>query len=315
MCAAPKVSVLIPAYNYGHFLDETIQSVLDQTFTDFELVIVDNHSTDNTVAVVQSYLSDSRVSFYQNETNLGLVGNWNKCLGHAQGKYIKFLCADDKLHPQLLEKFVAVLDQHQNVALVSSYTQSFGRGSGIWPLPPYTGLVSGHLARERFIKYNDPNWLYAPTAVMFRKSGLQVGPFNAQLFMKTDKEFYIRLLATGDCYVIPEVLSYMRVHGATQTARMKKTKFEPALDTYWYFVSIKKASATGSDTFEPALNAHIKESAASCAAIMYKLMPKLHKKKNRVMFWKFFRIGYTEGVLLAPMLRLAQRFTKRKSLV
>jgi glycosyltransferase involved in cell wall biosynthesis len=76
----PKVSVVIPTYNYAHFLDETIQSVLNQTFLDFELIIVDNNSTDNTEEVVKNYLSDNRVSFYKNDTNIGLVGNWNKCL-------------------------------------------------------------------------------------------------------------------------------------------------------------------------------------------------------------------------------------------
>src|SRR5688572_12302291 len=121
MKANPKVSVLIPTYNYAHFLDETIQSVLDQTFTNFELVIVDNCSTDNTDEVVQKYLTDTRISFYRNETNIGLVGNWNKCLDYARGEYIKYLCADDKFRPELLEKFVAVMDQNPGVSIMSSY--------------------------------------------------------------------------------------------------------------------------------------------------------------------------------------------------
>ncbi len=84
MNISPKVSVLIPTYNYAHYLDETIRSVLDQTFTDFELLIVDNRSTDNTAEVVKKYLGDNRVSFYANEKNVGLVGNWNKCLDYAK---------------------------------------------------------------------------------------------------------------------------------------------------------------------------------------------------------------------------------------
>jgi glycosyltransferase involved in cell wall biosynthesis len=115
MTTNPKVSVLIPTYNYAHFLDETIQSVLNQTYNDYELIIVDNKSTEDTLEVVDKYLGDRRIHFYQNATNLGLSGNWNKCLGYATGEYIKFLCADDKFHPEMLRKFVSVMDENPTV--------------------------------------------------------------------------------------------------------------------------------------------------------------------------------------------------------
>lgn len=142
----PKISVLIPTYNYGRFLDETIQSVLSQTYTDFELVVVDNCSTDNTIEVVQPYLVDKRVRFYRNETNIGLVGNWNKCLELAQGEYIKFLCADDKFHPLLLQQFAAVMEQHPQVMLVTSFNSFFGDRDWQRTLP-FTGLVGGSTLR------------------------------------------------------------------------------------------------------------------------------------------------------------------------
>src|SRR5689334_17359944 len=106
----PKISVLIPTYNYAHYLDETIQSVLNQSFKDFELIIVDNHSTDNTEEVVSKYLADERVSYHKNEKNLGLVGNWNMCLTYPKAEYIKFICADDMIHPEMLDKFYAVME-------------------------------------------------------------------------------------------------------------------------------------------------------------------------------------------------------------
>src|SRR5688572_129331 len=111
----PRVSILIPTYNYAHVLGEAVESALSQTFEDFELIIVDDQSKDNTDEVVQKYLSDPRVQYYKNEKNLGLVGNFNKCLEYANGEYIKYLLADDRLHPQNLEKFVAVLDLYPNV--------------------------------------------------------------------------------------------------------------------------------------------------------------------------------------------------------
>ena len=76
----PTVSVVVPTYNYGRFLDEAIQSVLDQTFKDFELIIVDDNSNDNTKEVVKKYLGDCRVAYYKNERNLGMSGNFNQCV-------------------------------------------------------------------------------------------------------------------------------------------------------------------------------------------------------------------------------------------
>lgn len=121
MSQFPRVSVLIPTYNSAPFLDEAIQSVLDQTFADFELIINDNNSTDDTEEIAKKYLSDPRVSFYKNPANIGMAGNWNKLLAHAKGEYIKFLMSDDKFHPQLLEKFVPVMDQYPNVSLITSF--------------------------------------------------------------------------------------------------------------------------------------------------------------------------------------------------
>ena len=79
MQTSPKVSVLIPTYNYACFLDKAIESILDQTYTDFELIIVDDLSDDNTNEVVYKYLEDKRITYHQNSYTHGLPGNWNKC--------------------------------------------------------------------------------------------------------------------------------------------------------------------------------------------------------------------------------------------
>src|SRR5215213_7562073 len=120
MSVSPKVSVLMPTLNYARFLPEAIESVLNQTLTDLELIIVDNGSTDETDEVVQRYLTDKRVRYYKNYTK-GMAGNWNKCIEYSKGTYLKFLCADDKFHPQLLEKFVAIMETNLHVSIVTSY--------------------------------------------------------------------------------------------------------------------------------------------------------------------------------------------------
>ena len=170
MANIPKVSVVIPTYNYAGFLDETIQSVLSQTYTDYELIIVDNHSTDNTEEVVKKYLHDSRIKFYRNPSNLGLVGNWNRCLELASGEYIKFLCADDKFHPRILEKYVPIMDQFPNVSLITCDKQGFGNSSH-QTITPLTHLVNGRTANLHMLT-GHYCWIGEPSSVMFSKKDL-----------------------------------------------------------------------------------------------------------------------------------------------
>ena len=120
--SSPLVSVLIPTYEYGRFLPEAIESVLAQDFRDYELIIADDASQDDTAEICRKYAEqDLRIIFVRHEKNLGLVGNLNWCLQKARGKYIKYLLADDRLnHPSALRKMVDVLNCHPEVSLVAS---------------------------------------------------------------------------------------------------------------------------------------------------------------------------------------------------
>ncbi|HIJ77231.1 MAG TPA: glycosyltransferase family 2 protein, partial [Deltaproteobacteria bacterium] len=118
---APKISVCIPTYNYAHYIAPAIESVLNQRLTDFELIILDDCSKDNTEEAVSRFLNDKRVLFEKNERNLGLVANWNKCISMARGEYIKFVFADDMLASQeVLGLMAGILDSDPSVTLVAS---------------------------------------------------------------------------------------------------------------------------------------------------------------------------------------------------
>src|SRR5215218_3603182 len=101
----PRVSVCIPTYNYGHFLGAAIESVLRQEFDDFELVVVDNASEDDTPAVVARY-HDPRLRHHRTDRNMGLFGTFARSLEIARGEFVKFLAADDWLHPAYLREAV-----------------------------------------------------------------------------------------------------------------------------------------------------------------------------------------------------------------
>ena len=117
----PKVSVVMPAYNYGRFLGEAIQSVLDQTFQDFELIVVDDGSTDNTKEVIGSF-TDRRIKYIYQQ-NRGVSTALNVGISASRGEYIALLDADDIWLPHNLEKGVEVLDEHAEVGF--SYGQAY----------------------------------------------------------------------------------------------------------------------------------------------------------------------------------------------
>lgn len=298
MKIAPKVSVLIPTYNYAHILDVTIQSVLNQTFTDFELIIVDNCSKDNTVEVVQKYLNDTRVSFYKNDSNIGLTGNWNRCLELAKGQYIKYLCADDKFHPQILEKYIPIMDNNPNVSIMSCYRQEFDHNGLKRKVvhPPFNGIKNGKEVIFEMMQ-KDQNYLGDPTRPMIRRSNLSVGPFKKFEYV-TDWEMWVRHLLVGDCYVLPEILAYGRKHEGQQQVRCKKLSISH-LEMYQLYKAIQMGDyGVTFPKHKDAIDVLVKEKAAKCAFAMYKAFSKLHKKESRELFIKFFKIAKAENVLI-----------------
>jgi glycosyltransferase involved in cell wall biosynthesis len=118
---SPKVSIFIPAYNTERYIADTIGSIVNQTYQDWELIIVDDCSTDDTLSVCNSYAEkDTRIKLYANEKNLGMMENWIYGVSLCNGKYWGKLDSDDWWHPDMLKECVAILDNHEDVGLVVS---------------------------------------------------------------------------------------------------------------------------------------------------------------------------------------------------
>jgi glycosyltransferase involved in cell wall biosynthesis len=303
MTITPSVSVLIPTYNYAHFLPECIESVLAQTFTDFELIIVDDQSSDNTDEVVQPYLADPRVRYYKNEKNLGLVGNWNQCLHYAKGLYIKFLMADDLFVPTLLEKFVSVIEQHPSVSLITCYKKEFGIRQNTWQLP-FSGFQTGQKIIEHTLLHY--GWLGEPTTIMFKRADLKVGLFNQRFTWLPDWEMWLRLLNVGDCYIIPEPIALIRNHGGQVTKKVMKSYLN-YFEEYQLFKDINNRNGYTIDTSALNMPALIKKKAAKCANAMYKELPQTFSKHSRKIAYKAGKIAFSENVVLSPFYNLFKK--------
>ncbi len=215
-----KVSVCIPTYNYGRFIGDAIDSVLSQTFTDFELIVVDNCSTDNTREIVEKYVAlDKRIKYIRNDENIGMVQNWNRCIQYAAGEYIKILCADDVLKPTSLEKSVRILDNFPGVSVVTSARTIVTKDLRPQSILTYfnkSTIIPGQDIIRVCLAMDMTNVIGEPTAVLFRNKDAKRG-FDTRYKQIVDLEMWLDLLERGTLAYIHEELCMIRQHESQVT--------------------------------------------------------------------------------------------------
>ncbi|MGI8730950.1 MAG: glycosyltransferase family 2 protein [Solirubrobacteraceae bacterium] len=211
----PKVSVCIPTYNYAKFLAAAIDSVLAQTFEDFELIVSDNASTDETPAVLDRYAAQPALRVYRNERNLGLFANFNRCLELARGEYVKFLCADDWLDPRYLAEAVTVMDDHPEATLLTAPGWLVDEAGERWGYATggfgRTAVVPRAVAMGAQARYL--NAIGMPSSVLMRRAdAVGVGGFDAAYAPASDAHLWLRLLGRGDLGWLPAPRCHLRIH-------------------------------------------------------------------------------------------------------
>lgn len=223
MMTAPKVSVLIPTYNGAKYVAPAIESVLNQTFTDFELIIADDHSKDRSINIIKKYAKkDKRVRYFVQEKNLGSVGNINSLLLQAKGDYIKILIQDDIMASQYLEEGKKLLDQHPQISLITSYQKFIGDSSEVRKMPTLPAINEIESQKARHSLLTQGNWVGGESATMFRRRDLTVGLFNPAWVWTVDRDMWLRLLSKGNLFVIPQILTYPRVHKGQGTVYLNQ---------------------------------------------------------------------------------------------
>lgn len=216
----PKVSVLIPTYNYGRYIGEAIQSVLDQDMRDIEILISDDASTDNTAEVVAPFVErDSRVRYIRHEQNLGMVANWEWCLQQAQGEYVKYLFADDKFtFPYSLRYLCDMLDQHPEAVFSYSARYVIDEKSDIvelWDQGEFDGLQSGNKVIARCLALHS-NVIGEPSVVLVRRHAMERG-FDHSFRQLVDLEMWLHLCQRGAAVYSHAPLTSFRRHSLQQT--------------------------------------------------------------------------------------------------
>ena len=217
----PLVSVCIPAYNSAVYLKRTMESVLCQTYRNIELVVVDDCSKDNTLEVAEA-LKDPRIRIVKNEKNLGMTGNWNKCLAEAKGDYIKLICADDILYEDSIKKELRVLLAHPEVTLAMSDTALIdenGKRTGCFKRYPRAGLLDGKKIAKRALIFK--SFFGAPCNTLFPRSSYEkAGGFDPRFPFILDFDLWLRMACLGKIYVIREELNGFRVRNDSNTGNL-----------------------------------------------------------------------------------------------
>lgn len=231
---SPRISVCVPTYNGEAYLRECLDSILRQTFGDFELLLVDDCSSDGTLDLTHSYaVRDRRVRLVPNARNLGLVGNWNRCVKLATGDWVKFVFQDDTIAPTCLARMLDAA--RQSDAFVACQRELVFE-PGTSPFAERWYRAHRELLHELFA--DEPrasaercqtlafecfglNIFGEPTSVMIRRSAFdEFGLFNPAVVMNCDFEMWLRITIHSGAVFIPEDLATFRVHAGSTTGAL-----------------------------------------------------------------------------------------------
>jgi glycosyltransferase involved in cell wall biosynthesis len=212
---SPKVSILMSVYNGSSYLQESIESILNQTFTDFEFIIIEDCSTDNSAEIITDYAEqDKRIIIIINQENIGLTKSLNKGLKIARGEYIARQDADDISLPYRLEKETLLLERNSDIGLVSCNLElidSQGNSIGKHQRTCDPDLVSLYL-----LFYNR---LAGHSQVMFRRQlAIELGGYDETRRYSQDYEFWSRIMGVSKIAILPEFLLKQRRHSESISA-------------------------------------------------------------------------------------------------
>lgn len=225
-----EVDIIVPVFNYGIFLDACLKSVVEQTFRDFTVIVIDNASTDDTEEIAKSWCAcDSRIRYVRNDSNIGSSRSCIKAYRMGVAPYVIFLAADDQLEPTFLEKTTHGLNAHPECSFAYSLCSRlvedqpvFGENLFLPLLPTGPCNILNYLAFT--------NWIYPSFSLIRRASLGEIGAFEIYETAKPemllqglgDHFMWCNLSRAGKAYVVNERLGTYRIHGASETSKFRK---------------------------------------------------------------------------------------------
>lgn len=284
---APEVSVLMSVYNGETYLCECMDSVLSQTFRDFEFIIVDDGSTDKSKEIVRSY-KDDRIILLENTENKGLAWSLNRGIKHARGTYIARMDADDVMLPERLERQVQYLKGNPDIDGCGTWAKVVDEtGKPLYELTPpdkYEQLVNEMIISNRFVH---------PSMCVKRSMLLELKGYNEHFKYSQDYELWFRMLAKGFKLAnIPEYLTVYREHSGAISIGKKLSQNENMAQAWQEGVKLITGKHVKEDNFLLIRNAYfgkqikglLKKKALISLLVTYRIAMKKKGLNNTVLF-------------------------------
>lgn len=211
----PRVSIGMPIYNGEQFLEAAIESILVQTFTDFELIISDNASTDRTREICRAYaLQDQRIRYYRNELNIGVSANFNRVFKLSTGEYFKWAAADDVCASTFLERCIEALDQKPSVVLCYPKTRIINEHGQLLRNSLLKLSTMSPVPHKRFNSFILANHGCFQLFGVIRRAILETTSLHGK-YVGSDRNLLAELSLIGQFYEVPEHLFFQREHPRT----------------------------------------------------------------------------------------------------
>lgn len=247
----PLVSIVIPAYNNADYLDETMKSVLGQTYTNLEVIVSDHASTDDTWAVMERYASDPRVTLLHTEGGGGALRNWNRVSQAATGDLIKLVCGDDLLYPTIVAQQVAALVAEPGAVLAASPRDIVdANGAPVLKnrgLAGLTGVHDGTVAIRKTVTQGT-NIFGEPGCVLIRRSVLEkVGWWDSRWPYLIDETSYSLVLLEGKFVGVPGSLAGFRISDSQWSVRLVAEQAEQAIGFHNWMAQTRPDVVSGTD--------------------------------------------------------------------
>lgn len=208
------IDIVVPCYNYSHFLEDCVGSILTQSVTDLRVLIIDDASRDNSVAVARRLaLADPRVTVVAHARNKGHIATFNSGIAWANGKYFLLISADDVLAPGALERAIKLMDEHPEIVLTYGDIETWREGD---PRPAIKADAPLEWSRTDLIGAmcrTATNFVSTPTAIVRGVVQKAVGGYNPTLPHTADLEMWLRLASHGEVAYIRNVQAIYRRHG------------------------------------------------------------------------------------------------------
>ena len=231
----PKISVCIPSYNHEKYIGKTIESILNQTYDNFEIIISDDNSGDNTRKVVEKY-NDPRIKFFKNDINIGPALNPNKLIELSSCDYILMIASDDMLREDALELYVKEIQKNSAEALFC-WCQTIDENDN--EIDSYNMTIANQIRDKNKLLnelFYEQNFLMGPGFFVKKSIFNSIGKFNPTLIQSQDLELWVRILTSGyRINIVNEKLIKYRIHNENLSNNLNEPSKNIAINSRYIF--------------------------------------------------------------------------------